>query len=314
MERAPSIGPMHRSAPRGPARVRLGRVAAATLLTLAAVALAGCSTGGAAPTPSTSGPVAVAHDLAFADRGGRPSPLLLDACTPKEGTGALPAVVIVHSGSWTEGSHGDLDWLCEEGARHGFAAFTVDYRLLPAAYPDQLEDVVTAVDWIRADAQAKRFRVDPSRVALLGTSAGAGIVAELLTGTPGSPVKPSRFVGGAMLSALYDFTALDQAATDPAELKAPLEYAGCTALDCAKLAAVSAVRSVDTTDPPMFLANSTNELVPQAQATAMAAALEKAGVRHELRIADGTDHAEFIVRNHADIDAAMWRFLVAVAR
>jgi acetyl esterase/lipase len=222
--------------------------------------------------------------------------------------------VIVHSGAWSEGTHSDLDWLCEEGARHGFAAFTVDYRLLPAAYPDQLDDVVAAVDWIRAAKQAKRFGVDPSRIALLGTSAGAGIVAELLTGTPGSPVKPSRFVGGAMLSAIFDFPAVTTETTSAAELKVPLEYAGCTSVDCTKLADVSAVLHVDKSDPPMFLANSTNELVPQVQATEMDAALKKAGVRHELHIADGTDHAEFIVQNHKDIDTAMWTFLTSIAR
>jgi acetyl esterase len=291
------------------------RAAACALAVTATAALAGCGTSGAAPSPTATPAVTVAHDLDFAQPDG--VQLKLDACTPKGATGKLPAVVIVHSGSWSEGSHEDLDWLCAEGAQHGFAAFTVDYRLLPAAsFPAQLDDVASAVDWISAKAQADRFHVDPKRVALLGTSAGGAIVAELLTGVPDSPVKPSRFVGGAMLSGIYDLTAAQEAAQgDATAVKTVLDYVGCTAVEgCTRLAEASAIRSVDKTDPPMFLANSTNELVPTAQATSMEAALKAAGVQHELKIADGTDHAEFIAQNHRDIDAAMWAFLTKISR
>lgn len=302
---------MHRSPATRPSRLRALRGAA--LLVAVAALLTACSTGGAAPSPSpaASGPVSVVKDVVFAQPGG--TELRLTACTPKSVQGDLPAVVIVHSGEFSQGSQQDLVWLCEEGARQGFAAFTVDYRLLPNAFPTQLEDVVSAVDWISADAQAKRFHVDPKRIALLGTSAGGGIVSELLTGVPGSPVPSSRFIGGAMLSGLYDFTTIAQQGTE-ADVRVSLAYAGCDSTDCSRLADVSAVKHVDAKDPPMFLANSTDELVPQAQATAMAAALKAAGVRHELRIAQGEDHAEFIAMNHRDVDAAMWAFLRSIAR
>jgi acetyl esterase len=295
-----------------PSRLRALRGAALIVALTSAAALAGCSSG-ASPAPATSAPVDVVKDLDFAQPDG--TQLQLDACTPQGATDALPAVVIVHSGSWTEGSHGDLDWLCEEGARHGFAAFTVDYRLLPSAFPSQLEDVVSAVDWISADAQAKRFHVDPKRVALLGTSAGGAIVGELLTGVPGSPVPPSRFIGGAMLSGIFDFPSIVSAATGSSQQQVALDYAGCATTECSRLDDVSAAQHVDAGDPPMFLANSTTELMPLDQATTMAAALQAAGVRHELEIAtSGTDHAEFIALNHRDIDAKMWTFLESLAR
>ncbi len=283
---------------------------------MGALILAGCSSQTPAPAPTATPAVQVVRDLQFASPGG--APLLLDACTPKHAAGALPAVVIVHSGSFTEGSHSDLDWLCEQGAQHGFAAFTVDYRLLPKAhFPGQLDDVVSAVDWISSDHQATRFHVDPKRVTLLGTSAGATIVSELLTGVPGSPVPTSRFVGGALLSAGYDFAAVAGPGADASNsgVQVTLRYAGCSSTtDCPALAALSAVHAVSRSDPPMFLANSTNELVPLDQATEMDAALRAAGVRHELRIAQGKDHAEFIALNHPDIDAAMWTFLLTTVR
>jgi acetyl esterase len=290
-------------------------MAGAAALAIGALLLAGCGSPAPTPTPSATPAVEVMHDLQFAAPGG--IPLLLDACTPKHATRALPAVVIVHSGSFTEGSHSDLDWLCEQGAQHGFAAFTVDYRLLPKAhFPGQLDDVVSAVDWISSGAQATRFHVDPKRITLLGTSAGATIVSELLTGVPGSPVPTSRFVGGALLSAGYDFAAVAGPGADTSNVGAQetLLYAGCPTTDCPALATLSAVHSVSHNDPPMFLANSTNELVPLDQAKEMEAALHAAGVRHELRIAQGKDHAEFIAQNHPDIDAAMWAFLLTAVR
>ncbi|MGN6446079.1 alpha/beta hydrolase [Amnibacterium sp.] len=295
--------------------LRTRRVTGAALLAAGALLLAGCTSAAPAPTPSVTPAVEVVHDLQFAAPGG--TPLLLDACTPKHVTGALPAVVIVHSGGFTQGSHSDLDWLCEQGAQHGFTAFTVDYRLLAKAhFPGQLDDVVAAVDWISATTQASRFHVDPKRITLLGTSAGATIVSELLTGVPGSPVPTSRFAGGALLSAAVDFTSVAGPGADisNAGVQVTLQYAGCSTTDCPELAALSAVRSVSHSDPPMFLANSTNELVPLDQAKEMDAALKSAGVRHELRIAQGTDHAEFIAQNHPDIDAAMWAFLRSTVR
>ena len=292
---------------------RLRALRATAIVAAAAALLTACSTGGASPSssPAASGPVDVVENLVFAQPEG--TELQLTACTPREVRGSLPAVVIAHSGGFTEGSHEDLDWLCKEGAQRGFAAFTVDYRLLPSAFPSQLEDVVSAVDWISAAEQVKRFRVDPKRIALLGTSAGGGIVSELLTGVPGSPVPSSRFIGGAVLSGVYDFTTIAPESTAEA-LRVSLEYAGCDSVDCSRMSDVSAIKAVDANDPPMFHANSTDELVPLGQATAMRAALQAAGVRNELRISKGKDHAEFIAMNQRDIDAAMWTFLQSTAR
>jgi acetyl esterase/lipase len=313
---SPTIGGMRPNGSRRPVRLVLQHVLPA-MVAATALLLTGCTAGSSAPapTPTATPAVAVVKDLVFAAPGG--TQLRLDACTPKGTTGTLPAVVIVHSGSFIEGEHGDLDWLCKEGAQHGFAAFTVDYRLLPAAhFPGQLDDVMSAVDWISAAPQVARFHVDPKRVALLGTSAGAIISSELLFGVPGSPAKPSRFVGGALLSAAYDMPAAAAEGPDatPEAVKVALEYAGCSTADCPALRTISAIHAVDRTDPPLFMANSTNELIPLPQLTEMDKALKAAGVQHESHIAQGTDHAEFIVKNHPDIDAAMWAFLTRIAR
>lgn len=293
---------------RGPAgRGRLGRRVLTALVLAAALPLTACSSNGpnpnATPIPSS---VRMVRDQVFARPDG--TPLKLTACVQREATAKLPVLVLVHSGSWNSGDHSMLDFLCAEGAVQGFAAFTVDYRLLPAAYPDQLDDVASAISWI--DRSADRFDADTSRIALLGTSAGAAIVSELLTGTPGSPMKPSDFTGGAMLSGIYDFSRVLKD-TKSQEAQPVLDYAGCDdEQGCTdRFDRVSAAAHVSAADPPMFLANSTGEIMPSSQMETMSSALRSAGVRHEAVFSEGGNHAEYIAFYDRSVDQKMWAFL-----
>ncbi len=80
-------------------------------------------------------------------------------------------VVAVHGGGWKSGSGKRYahwgHWLSERG----FALFAIEYRLAPEArFPACLVDVMAAVRFIHASA--KRFGLDPDRIALIGDSAG----------------------------------------------------------------------------------------------------------------------------------------------
>jgi alpha-L-fucosidase 2 len=57
----------------------------------------------------------------------------------------------------------------------GFTWFTINYRLAPEhRWPACAEDVATAVRWVRS--HAKEYKVDASRIALIGESAGGLLV------------------------------------------------------------------------------------------------------------------------------------------
>lgn len=102
-----------------------------------------------------------------------------------DGPTPAPLVVIVHGGGWMAGSARELsgwnDWLVEQG--HAVAA--VDYRLMPTgAWPAQRDDVLAVVDHLRA--RAAEHHIDPSRIVLLGRSAG-GQIASAIVAKGGMP-------------------------------------------------------------------------------------------------------------------------------
>ena len=92
--------------------------------------------------------------------------------------GPFPAVLVVHGGGWSGGDRTRAARsLLEPLTRAGVAWLSIDYRLAPKhRYPAPVEDVETAILWVKA--QARRLRIDPQRIALLGESAGGHLVAE----------------------------------------------------------------------------------------------------------------------------------------
>ena len=96
--------------------------------------------------------------------------LLLDAWRPK-GDGPFPAVILVHGGGWEAGDKVTyLTPIMEPLSRAGFAWFSIDYRLTPThRHPAQLADLRRAIRYVRH--HAKKFQIDPDRIAILGESA-----------------------------------------------------------------------------------------------------------------------------------------------
>ncbi len=96
----------------------------------------------------------------------------LDLYRPDGGGPARPVVVFFYGGSWRTGRRGDYLFVAEALVRRGFVVAVPDYRLYPeVVFPAFLEDCAAAVAWVLAHVAAHGG--DPSRVALVGHSAGA---------------------------------------------------------------------------------------------------------------------------------------------
>ncbi|WP_026100575.1 alpha/beta hydrolase [Synechococcus sp. PCC 7336] len=111
-------------------------------------------------------------------------PLHLAIYRPLRG-GNNPAIVTIYGGSWQRGSPSDHEAFNRYMAGRGYTAISIDYRHAPEyRFPTQLEDVQTAIAWIRD--RAAEYRVDTDRIAVLGRSAGAQL-AMLLAYSPETP-------------------------------------------------------------------------------------------------------------------------------
>src|SRR3954451_21256899 len=101
--------------------------------------------------------------------------LLLDLHVP-DGPGPFPAAILVHGGGFDEGSKStNVRPLFDVLAGAGIAWFSIDYRMAPEfRFPQAREDMDSAIRWVKANA--KTYHVDPSRIVLIGESAGGFLV------------------------------------------------------------------------------------------------------------------------------------------
>lgn len=117
-------------------------------------------------------------------RGGE-TDLAMDVAAPTKAEGPLPCLLVFHGGGWIQGNKAQFRPLVRYIAEHGYVAATVQYRLSrpgrgnPNAWPAQIEDAKCAVRYMRA--HAKRWNIDPDRIAAMGFSAGAHL--SMLLGT-----------------------------------------------------------------------------------------------------------------------------------
>jgi acetyl esterase/lipase len=241
----------------------------------------------ALPAGAAAG-VRVTNDVTYRTVDGEK--LGLDVYQPAKKGKDRPAVVIVHGGGW---SGGDKQLFATQGnqlAERGFVAFSVNYRLAPAhPYPAAVDDVEGAVEWVRKHAE--KYGVDPKRIGALGGSAGAHLTGLLATVGEGSHAKGHRIAAAVSWSGPMDFVSLAPAVTAGAG-RSIGTFLGCAPDACPdKYAQASPITHVDKTDTPMLIVNSTKELVPQSQADAMKAALDKAGVANQEIVLPGAAHS-----------------------
>jgi acetyl esterase/lipase len=242
----------------------------------------------AAPAGASPGDVTVKQDVTYRTVDGEQ--LGLDVYQPAKKGKSRPAVVVVHGGGWTQGDKALFAQQSNQLAQRGFVAFSVNYRLAPAhPFPAAVEDVEAAVAWVRK--HAKDYGVDPKRIGALGGSAGGHLVGMLATDGEGSLGAGHRVAAVVSWSGPMDLVALGPAAATNAG-SSIRNFLGCLPAACPDAyTAASPVTHVDKTDSPMLIVNSTNELVPKAQADGMKAALDKAGVANQEIILPGTAHS-----------------------
>jgi acetyl esterase/lipase len=129
----------------------------------------------AEPPASMPGEVRVTRSVPFSNADG--VPLSLDVYQPA-GDGTFPIIMQIYGGSWQSGSPASQEWFSRHFAERGYVVVAIDYRHAPEwKWPEQIVDVRTAFYWISQDGV--KFGGDPSRIVLVGRSAGAQLAMRL---------------------------------------------------------------------------------------------------------------------------------------
>jgi acetyl esterase len=238
-------------------------------------------------------------DVAYTHPGGQA--VLLDLHVP-EGPGPFPAAILVHGGGFDEGSKStNVRPLFEPLANAGFAWFSIDYRMAPQfRFPQANEDVESAIRWVKANA--KIYRIDPARMALIGESAGG-----LLVNYAGThETAETRVAAVVDFYGPVDYGKLAEQRRDHPELfnmksisrhaanGGGIHFFGVEQLDqagLAKLYAISPIAAVHKGMPPFLcIHGNKDDQVSYDQSPAMCDAMHKVGVACELITIDGGGH------------------------
>lgn len=211
--------------------------------------------------------------------------LSLDIYAPKNAAAPAPVVIFFYGGSWRDGDRAFYRFVGEALSRNGVLVIIPDYRKAPAAiFPAFMEDAARATAWTRDNAAS--LGGDPSRVYLMGHSAGAHIAALLATDAKYLErwrIKPRELAGVIGLAGPYDFLPF----TDPKVR----EVFG----NERNWASSQPVNFVNGDEPPFLLLHGgSDQRVWQMNSEHLAARLSAAGEPVTLRIIPDVGHLGLI--------------------
>ncbi|HEV3164593.1 MAG TPA: alpha/beta hydrolase [Isosphaeraceae bacterium] len=238
-----------------------------------------------------------------------------------------PAVIALHGGGWHGGSKNGFGRDAARLAQHGYVVASADYLLSrpdEASWPENLEDVRTAVRWLRS--HAVDYDVNPNQIAALGESAGAHLA--ILLGTCPEDTDPPGLASGTTDPDSKEVSARVQAVISfygPTDLETlrnsspvaarsiVLMVGGMPHELSARCAAASPVRHVSCNAPPMLLIHGqADPLVPLDQSQNLALALHRCGVRQRLVVIAGQAHGFGLSLDGRDLVSDILAFLDAV--
>jgi len=92
-----------------------------------------------------------------------------------------PCVLVIHGGGWDNGDRTQLPAVNHHLARIGYAVAAVSYRLAPGTvWPGQRDDIAAAIAYLKA--HAAELGIDPTRLVLMGRSAGGQLATAVAYG------------------------------------------------------------------------------------------------------------------------------------
>lgn len=222
----------------------------------------------------------------------------LDFYPATNGNRNAPLVLFVHGGGWKRGSKDTADggWKAPHFTGLGYAYVSINYRLVPSnTVEDEAADVAASLRYLIDNAP--RLGFDSNRIAIMGHSAGAHLVA--LIGTDEQYLKHS----GLSFASISGVLLIDGAAYDvPRQMKDSGSFMHGTYLqafsaDPVRQRALSPTFHAKRPNAPAFLIIHVERKDGVAQAQELETALKQAGTFVERRSFPGTG-----LKGHGEIN------------
>ena len=255
------------------------------------------------------------------------TPLALDVYLPRQRpkTPGRP-VLVIHGGFWSAGEKGEAALASRRLADLGFTVFDVQYRISPQPnWKTATGDVKCAIGWVKQHATTPDWNVDPTKLTLLGRSAG-GHLALMAAYAPQDPELPAScdatdtsvesvisLYAPTDLSWGYKYPASKWVSDSRAKMRAFLGGAPDETGD--RYRALSPLERVTAKAPRTLLAHGgRDQLVPHGHMGLLAARLRAMGVPCETLFVPYAQHAfDFVLGGFSDqiLEAELLRFLAA---
>lgn len=244
--------------------------------------------------------------------GRKPRPLKMMLLRPIEWWGqkelpSLPTIIWIVGGAWQQTFP---SWRMAEFSYLAYAGYQVaaiDYRTVnEAPFPAQVEDVKSAIRFLRANAA--RYGVDAERIAVMGDSAGGYLAAMAGATGAGDLFETDEWAGySSAVKAVVDWYGpidLWRMRSDAPEQKPDSEgedellfqwFAGCPITEANHdwLASMNPERYLSKRTPPHLILHGTaDEMVDARESERYYDALSRAGVSAELYLLEGAGHCD----------------------
>lgn len=235
------------------------------------------------------------------------------------GAAPKPLVIYVHGGGWVAGhtraagAISDFPSALAGLAREGFVTVSLEYRLAgEAPHPAQLQDLRAAIRYLKANAG--KYGIDPTRIALWGDSAGGHLAALAATSCrdasldakTGQPAGDTCVQAAAIWYGVFDFAPILARQAQPGAPAAENQLLRCMPATCppSRVANASPAHYFSRNDPPFLLIHGINDhTVPVEQSRIAEAGLKANGVPVQSIYIPDVDHS-FIGKDAATTHTA----------
>ena len=226
------------------------------------------------------------------------------------GAQARPVVHFVHGGYWTSGDKDHHRWLTglygsvgQALARKNLVAVVQSYRLAPEVDATAMQrDVASALCWTKRNIA--RFGGDPTKIVLMGHSAGGHLVASLASSSREASTsgcaKP-KVRGYIALSAIWDIAGMQRSQDDAFERTVVWPVFG---RDTSRYRGYSPMHRIGEVAAPMLVAfGSRDEPYLMRQSRRAFEALRARSSRHRLVEVAAASHRDMVLGFGSESDA-----------